>query len=544
MGKILKLVILSASVFASPVLAQVDTLVLAEISSIPVSEGFNRIYIEDFDGDSLKDIVLCSENHIFFYNASGNYPVWTSPVLNYPQNLLFADMDNDSKLDISCFAGQNIYIFNPHIDNLIWTSPSVDANYKCYTIGDRNGDGWGDIVVVSKEPFTRYGNYDNSDTVWIETYNGASFDPPVTYIKRLANYYYQNPFSEWITEYYQEPYEVFLNKFSNDPDDISIFLSVAREDYQHVGGVGTRINDGVVYAYRGGDLGLRYTLGGGKIYFRDSIILNDSTFIYAIGSSRGIDYPWAIPYRSDYSFVIAADTGRQIGTLWEVQQFDDSDLKGPIMDDFKPTRPGMEICYCLNDYLSLCGIGGGSQVWQRHIDRLNTIISKYESSLFTRPQIACQVGPYGEVRFIDGSNGQQTASVTSSEAWITAISDYNNDGDDELFAIEGATLLIYGLQRTGISDEVNPPENHQLLSSFPNPFNSQTRFYYNISEPGAVSLTIYNIMGERAAVLFDGIQQAGEHSVVWDAGNLSSGVYFARLDSGRNSNTLKIVLLK
>jgi hypothetical protein len=83
-----------------------------------------------------------------------------------------------------------------------------------------------------------------------------------------------------------------------------------------------------------------------------------------------------------------------------------------------------------------------------------------------------------------------------------------------------------------------------LLQNYPDPFNSETMLRFHLSKSEFVYLHIYNILGQRLKVLLEGKREAGEHSVVWDASGLSSGIYFARLEVGGYSRTIKMVLLK
>jgi len=83
-----------------------------------------------------------------------------------------------------------------------------------------------------------------------------------------------------------------------------------------------------------------------------------------------------------------------------------------------------------------------------------------------------------------------------------------------------------------------------FLTAYPNPFNSSTAISYSLAAAGHVVLSIYNIMGQKVATLFSGVQQAGEHKVVWDAAGTPSGVYFARLESDGGSRSIKMVLLR
>jgi hypothetical protein len=83
-----------------------------------------------------------------------------------------------------------------------------------------------------------------------------------------------------------------------------------------------------------------------------------------------------------------------------------------------------------------------------------------------------------------------------------------------------------------------------LSPAYPNPFNASTVIHYSLPMGGEVRLTIHNLLGQRMATLYDGMQQAGAYSVIWDASQVGSGVYFARLQNGNVSKTVKMVLMK
>jgi hypothetical protein len=98
---------------------------------------------------------------------------------------------------------------------------------------------------------------------------------------------------------------------------------------------------------------------------------------------------------------------------------------------------------------------------------------------------------------------------------------------------------------TGINDNgPNLPNLEQLSQNYPNPFNAQTQINYAIPKAGHVSLSVFNLLGQEVAILFDGIQNAGEYSIVWNAADMPSGIYFARLEAQEKSNNIKMILLK
>ena len=101
---------------------------------------------------------------------------------------------------------------------------------------------------------------------------------------------------------------------------------------------------------------------------------------------------------------------------------------------------------------------------------------------------------------------------------------------------------------TGIYPDVdNIPSiisEFSLSQNHPNPFNPVTTISYSLPFSGDVSLIIYNILGEEIAQLVDGFQQAGEYNITWNATNISSGIYFYRLNSGDFTETKKMILLR
>jgi hypothetical protein len=64
----------------------------------------------------------------------------------------FADADGDNDLEIFCRSGQNIYVFNPPNQTVYWTSPAFGDLYRFFAVGDRNNDGYADIVMLFEEP--------------------------------------------------------------------------------------------------------------------------------------------------------------------------------------------------------------------------------------------------------------------------------------------------------------------------------------------------------------------------------------------------------
>jgi len=89
------------------------------------------------------------------------------------------------------------------------------------------------------------------------------------------------------------------------------------------------------------------------------------------------------------------------------------------------------------------------------------------------------------------------------------------------------------------------PEAYTLFQNYPNPFNPSTLIRYMLTEPGDVTLKVYNVLGQEVATLINHEEyDAGEYEIFFDASDLPSGVYYYRLRTGSFSDVKKMVLVK
>ena len=84
----------------------------------------------------------------------------------------------------------------------------------------------------------------------------------------------------------------------------------------------------------------------------------------------------------------------------------------------------------------------------------------------------------------------------------------------------------------------------ELRGVYPNPFNPVTTVSYALKEEDQVSLVVYNVLGQRVAVLVDGVQAAGEHTITLDGNRLPSGPYFLRMETSAYRQTRMMMLAK
>jgi len=88
------------------------------------------------------------------------------------------------------------------------------------------------------------------------------------------------------------------------------------------------------------------------------------------------------------------------------------------------------------------------------------------------------------------------------------------------------------------------PLEFNLQQNYPNPFNPSTTISFALPQKEHVELRIYDMLGREIATLVSKDLNAGRHEVVFDAGNLSSGVYFYRIQAGNFSQLRKLILVK
>jgi enterochelin esterase family protein len=110
--------------------------------------------------------------------------------------------------------------------------------------------------------------------------------------------------------------------------------------------------------------------------------------------------------------------------------------------------------------------------------------------------------------------------------------------------IDNALIMFFPGSASTLRTSLYRPEGYMLNQNYPNPFNPSTVITWQLAFGGAVELSVYNITGQKVAVLFDERQPAGFHSIEWDASGLASGVYLYRLEAEGYVQTRKMILMK
>jgi hypothetical protein len=166
----------------------------------------------------------------------------------------------------------------------------------------------------------------------------------------------------------------------------------------------------------------------------------------------------------------------------------------------------------------------------------------------------------------DTSEGLSTISLDSTgiavvESWVNnpasnhgfIILDYTSTNDGLIFSSRENRTISKRPKLTVTYDDspvstVKPlelPQEFQLSQNYPNPFNPTTKISYSIPKSGFVTLKIYDLLGKEVQTLVADFKAVGSYSLEIDAGELSSGIYFYRLQSADGFvATQKMLLLR
>ncbi len=147
----------------------------------------------------------------------------------------------------------------------------------------------------------------------------------------------------------------------------------------------------------------------------------------------------------------------------------------------------------------------------------------------------------------DGTVDFESAGVKSpSGEWCFEVTDVTH----ATYTYDAAANVVTRACESGpvFKDEKNwnqsLPTEFALQQNQPNPFNPTTEIAFNLPQPSAIALEVYNIAGQRVARLAEGMYPAGDHIVTWNASSFASGVYLYRLNTGSVVLTKKMILLK
>ena len=229
--------------------------------------------------------------------------------------------------------------------------------------------------------------------------------------------------------------------------------------------------------------------------------------------------PWGV-YRStdDGSNWAIVDSGLANTFVAALAASDSNLFAGTLHGVFRTTNEGVYWTYAgLNNYSVAALTVNGADLYAKTDDAELFVSTNYGTTW---------------TKFDSGSVSENIISLAANQSNLYA----------------GSSMGVIYRSVSGITDvqqiNHNLPELFSLYQNYPNPFNPATRIRYEIPKASFVSLKIYDLLGREVATLVNEEKQAGSYEVEFDGSNLSSGIYFYRMQAGSYINTKKFVLLK
>lgn len=215
-----------------------------------------------------------------------------------------------------------------------------------------------------------------------------------------------------------------------------------------------------------------------------------------------------------------------------------------------------------NDYdiVTIKYNSSGDSVW---IKRFNGEASGFDEGI----QVTVDAG--GNSYVAGYSSGTTTAfdfttvkyTETGAEEWVAKYTNSSSAGSSEetsgIFIDEHSNIYITGMSAldyatvkyiqspTSVDDKnFQFPDEFSLYQNYPNPFNPNTVISWQSPVGSWQTLRVYDVLGNEVATLADEYKPAGSYEVEWDATDLSSGIYFYKLQAGDFIATKKMILIK
>lgn len=141
------------------------------------------------------------------------------------------------------------------------------------------------------------------------------------------------------------------------------------------------------------------------------------------------------------------------------------------------------------------------------------------------------------------SNIELTFAVSTTEIQKSYTKrDYLLELNGQIISV-GGNMNTKKVQPKQIQTIESSKESH-VLDNYPNPFNPSTKISYILSNPGLVSIEVFDVLGRVVRTLVNEFKYQGSYTIEFDASSLSSGIYFYRFKTGNTNTVKKMMLIK
>lgn len=205
------------------------------------------------------------------------------------------------------------------------------------------------------------------------------------------------------------------------------------------------------------------------------------------------------------------------------------------------TATGIIICTASGDQIKSQLVSDGNNgayiTWEDHRNTGNADI--YAQRIASNAAINWAATGYA---ICTASNDQLNPMIVANGnlGAIVVWQDYRSGNNFDIYETGFNTTGLIGIENSG----TNNPLEFSLSQNYPNPFNPVTVINYQLPKTSNVTLSIYDVLGKNVDILVNETQNAGNHTIEWNASALPSGVYFYRLNAGSFVSNKKMILLK
>lgn len=306
----------------------------------------------------------------------------------------------------------------------------------------------------------------------------------------------------------------------------------------------------------------RYNGPGGTDDQAIALTLDPSCNIYITGYSRG-----GPGYAYDYATIKYDSSGNE---LWVARHNDiggDDDLAQALAVDeggnVYVTGGGMGVD-TKRDYLTVKYDSEGNELWAARYDGPgnswdvaydlavddsgNVYVTGARTGLDnTLDYATIKYDPDGNELWVvsyqgPGEGYDSPYDLTMDNSGNLYITGYSKGlGTDFDYATIKYSPAVTGIEATSFE---NATPGLLWTKAYPNPFNHKVAIVYCTASSGRVCLEIFDLLGRKVASLIDWEQPAGLHSIIWEAPDYASGIYFYRLTAGGFTETRRTTLLK
>ena len=129
-------------------------------------------------------------------------------------------------------------------------------------------------------------------------------------------------------------------------------------------------------------------------------------------------------------------------------------------------------------------------------------------------------------------------TITSGQIYQYRLNQIDMDGSSHPTDPIQVSILTTDVSNSQVVSEF------KLEQNYPNPFNPTTNITFSVVKNGYVSLKVFDVLGQEIATLVDGNFENGSHSVIWNATNVTTGTYFAKITVNGSTSLIKMNLVK